>query len=130
MRLFLALAALLVVVPARVGHAQAATTADKVAQLEKVIQNEVARIKSRLKLTPEQEAKIRSHLEEGASRLDKLDAEYIRKEDEIVADYRAKARKELTPEQQAEWDKMKEQYRAKIKAKLAERQAAMAKQKQ
>ena len=130
MRLQLALAGLLAVAPVTAAHAQAAASpADKMAQFQKVVDNELARIKTRLKLTPEQQSKIRAHLEEGASKLDKLDAEYMKKEDDIVSDYRAKARKELTPEQQAEWDKMKEEYRAKIKAKLAQRQQAAAKQK-
>lgn len=127
MRLTIAAAALLVVAPLHAAAAQAAPAPTTASQFEAIVQSEVAKAKARLKLTPEQEAKLRAHLEEGASKLDQLDAEYLKKEDAIVADYRARMRKELTPAQQAEWDKIKDEWATRVKAKIDERQKAAAK---
>lgn len=126
MRSTLVLAGLLAFAPLTAARAQAAPAVTNAQQFQDIIKSEVAKAKARLKLTPDQESKLRAHLEEGATKLDILDAEYTQKEDAIVAEYRAKMRKELTPEQQAEWDKIKDEWRARVKARIEARQNAAA----
>ena len=127
MRSTVALLGLLALAPLSVATAQAApASASSTKQFDDIITSEVNKAKARLKLTPDQVTKLRAHLEEGAGKLDALDAEYLKKEDAIVADYRARMRKELTPEQQVEWDKIKDEWRERVEARIDARQKAAA----
>ena len=80
--------------------------ADQAADMAARVKAELKKIDARLKLTPDQKDKLKGMLEEKWSKMDALDQEY-----------RAKMRDVLTPAQQTEWDKIKSEYRAKMKAK-------------
>ena len=83
-----------------------AVRADEAAEMKAKVKTELQKIDKRLKLTPEQKEKIRGLIEE---RFEKTEA--------LVKEYRGKMRDVLTPEQQAEWDKIKGEYKAKHEEK-------------
>jgi Spy/CpxP family protein refolding chaperone len=82
-----------------------AAYADAQADMAAKVQAELKKIDARLKLTPDQKDKLRGLIQE---RLDKADA--------LDKEYRAKMRDVLTPAQQTEWDKIKSEYKAKMKS--------------
>jgi len=79
--------------------------ADEAAEVAARVKKELQKIDARLKLTPDQKDKMKSILSEKFDKMDALDKEY-----------RAKLRDVMTPAQQAEWDKIKAEYKAKMKA--------------
>ena len=79
--------------------------ADDTAAVAARVKAELQKIDARLKLTPDQKDKMRGILQEKFDKMDALDKEY-----------RAKLRDVMTPTQQAEWDKIKSEYKAKMKA--------------
>lgn len=79
--------------------------ADEAAAMAARVKAELQKIDARLKLSPDQKDKMRGILQEKFDKMDALDKEY-----------RAKLRDVLTPAQQTEWDKIKSEYRAKMKA--------------
>jgi len=79
--------------------------ADEAAAVAARVKAELQKIDARLKLTPDQKDKMRGILQEKFDKMDALDKEY-----------RAKLRDVMTPAQQAEWDKIKSEYKAKMKA--------------
>jgi hypothetical protein len=79
--------------------------ADEAAETAARVKAELQKIDARLKLTPDQKDKMKGILQEKFDKQDALDKEY-----------RAKLRDVMTPTQQAEWDKIKSEYRAKAKA--------------
>jgi len=79
--------------------------ADEAAAVAAKVKAELQKIDARLKLTPDQKDKMRGILQEKFDKMDALDKEY-----------RAKLRDVLTPAQQTEWDKIKSEYKAKMKA--------------
>jgi hypothetical protein len=91
-----------VALSASAAFAQAATPEQVAAR----VKAELQKIDARLKLTPDQKTKLKGILEEKFDKMDALDKEY-----------RAKMRDVLTPAQQTEWDKIKSEYKAKMKAK-------------
>jgi Spy/CpxP family protein refolding chaperone len=84
----------------------AVARADEATEVAARVKAELKKIDARLKLTPDQKDKLKGMLEEKWSKMDALDQEY-----------RAKMRDVLTPAQQTEWDKIKSEYRAKVKGK-------------
>jgi len=115
MRILVLVLALAVAFSAQTVTAQ--TAAEKV-------QAEFAKIKERLKLTPEQQTQLKNIVNEGVGKLDAIYKEYEPKEAAVMKEYRSKMRAVLTPEQQAEWDKIKKEYSDKIKAKEQEAKKA------
>jgi hypothetical protein len=111
MRTFLLLLAAAVAISSQAATAQ--TTADKV-------KAEFAKISERMKLTDDQKTQLKKLLTEEVNRLDALYKEYEPKENAIIDEYRGKMRAVLTPEQQAEWDKIKKEYGDKMKKKMEE----------
>ena len=87
------------------GATYADEATEMAANMAAKVKAELKKIDARLKLTPEQKEKMRGILQEKFDKMDALDKEY-----------RAKLREVLTPSQQAEWDKIKAEYRAKAKA--------------
>ena len=79
--------------------------ADEAAAVAARVKAELQKIDARLKLTPDQKDKMRGILQEKFDKMDALDKEY-----------RAKLRDVMTPAQQTEWDKIKSEYKAKMKA--------------
>ena len=79
--------------------------ADEAAAVAARVKAELQKIDARLKLTPDQKDKMKGILQEKFDKMDALDKEY-----------RAKLREVMTPAQQAEWDKIKAEYKAKMKA--------------
>lgn len=79
--------------------------ADEATTMAAKVQAELKKIDARLKLTPDQKEKMKGILQEKFDKMDSLDKEY-----------RAKLRDVMTPAQQAEWDKIKSEYKAKMKA--------------
>jgi Spy/CpxP family protein refolding chaperone len=112
MRTLFVVAALLVAVPFSSAQAQAKAAAKPQMTVGQAIDAEITSIKQRIKLTPDQEDKLRAYLDQAAADYDKLEDEYDKKDDAITAKYRKKMRAVLSPEQQAEWDKIKSEYRA------------------
>jgi hypothetical protein len=84
----------------------AVVRADQAADMAARVKAELKKIDARLKLSPDQKDKLKGMLEEKWSKMDALDQEY-----------RAKMRDVLTPAQQTEWDKIKSEYREKMKGK-------------
>jgi Spy/CpxP family protein refolding chaperone len=115
MRTLVAALALMAAAPVA-AHAQATAAMPSNAKLAEVVQAEVQKITKRLKLTPDQQATIKSLLHEEASKYDALDREYTQKEDAIEAEYTEKLRATLSPEQLTEWQKIKGEYAAKLQA--------------
>ncbi len=74
------------------------------AQIQAKVKAELQKIHARLKLSPDQVEKLKGIIEEKWGKMDALDKEYA-----------AKMRDVLTPAQQAEWDKIKSEYKAKVK---------------
>ena len=83
------------------------------------LQGELKKIDARLKLTPDQKTQVKALLGEQMDKLDALYAEIEPRETAIVTEYRDKVRGVLTPAQQAEWDKMKGEYKEKWHGKSA-----------
>ena len=98
-----------------------AQTATAQTAAEKV-QAEFAKIKERLKLTPEQQTQLKSIVSEGIGKLDAIYKEYEPRETAVMKEYRGKMRAVLTPEQQAEWDTIKKEYNEKLKKKVEEKE--------
>ena len=128
MRITYVAAVLLVTVPIHVARAQGTQPTAKTAQQEygDIIRAEVEDARARLKLTADQEKAVREQLADAAAKLDALDLEYMKKEDEIVTSYRNTIRRQLKPEQQVEWDKIRDEWRDRVKARLEARERAMA----
>jgi hypothetical protein len=82
-----------------------AAYADEAAAMAAKVKAELQKIDARLKLSPDQKEKMKGILEEKFDKQDALDKEY-----------RAKLRDVMTPAQQTEWDKIKSEYKAKMKA--------------
>jgi len=82
-------------------------------QVAKKFKSELKQIDSRLKLTEEQKTQIKTLLGERADKMDALYKEIEPREEAIRTEYRTKVRDVLTPAQQAEWDKMKGEYKEK-----------------
>lgn len=85
--------------------------------LENKARAELKKIDARLKLTPDQKTQVGNLLTEQSDKLDALYAEIAPREDAIITEYRGKIRGVLTPTQQAEWDKIKSEYRTKWEGK-------------
>ena len=98
-----------------------AQTATAQTAAEKV-QAEFSKIKERLKLTPEQQTQLKSIVSEGIGKLDAIHKEYEPRETAVMKEYRGKMRAVLTPEQQAEWDKIRKEYNDKLKQKADEKE--------
>jgi Spy/CpxP family protein refolding chaperone len=96
-------------------------------------QERLALLKERLKLTPEQEAKIRPILEEEAAKLKDLRAqrdaagatqdrrERIKQVRAIQQETQDRVNPILTPEQQAEWTKLRDEMRERVRDRYRER---------
>jgi len=96
------------------------------------VQRRIAAAKARLKLTPEQEPKLRALLEEESGKIRAMQAKYgadnsyatkterARDLRAIRDDFRGKLKGLLTPEQMTEWDKMAAQRRAETKERRQE----------
>ena len=82
-----------------------AAYADEAAAMAAKVKAELQKIDARLKLSPDQKDKMKGILQEKFDKQDALDKEY-----------RAKLRDVMTPAQQTEWDKIKSEYKAKMKA--------------
>ena len=87
-----------------------AVRADEAAEMKAKVKTELQKIDKRLKLTPEQKEKMKGLIEE---RWEKAEA--------LTKEYRGKMRDVLTPEQQAEWDKIKGEYKTKHQEKEKEK---------
>jgi len=87
--------------------------ADEIDAMANRVRAELQKIDARLKLTPDQKDKLKGILQEKWEKQDALDKEY-----------RAKMRDVLTPAQQTEWDKMKGEYRAKMKERKEKQEKA------
>jgi hypothetical protein len=93
------------------------------------IKERLAEAKARLHLTPDQEEHLRPLLEEEGEKLRAIKAKYgsdtsdqtrraMFKEMRVVQqDFRAKLSGILSPEQMAEWDKMRSESRARMRAR-------------
>jgi Zn-dependent oligopeptidase len=88
----------------------------EVKALQEKIAAELKKIDARMKLTPEQKTQLKGIIEEEDTKLTALDKEYDAKEAVIIDDMRGKMKATLTPEQQKEWAKIKEEYSARMKA--------------
>lgn len=113
MRRFIAVAALL----AFVVSAAAFAAGGKREEIGNKVRAELKKIDARLKLTSDQRTQIRGLLEQQSDKMDELYKEIEPREDAIRTEYRGKIREVLTPQQQAEWDKMKGEYRQKWNGK-------------
>jgi Spy/CpxP family protein refolding chaperone len=82
-------------------------------QVADQIKAEFKKIDARLKLTPDQKTQVKTMLSEEAGKLDELYKEIEPRETAIRTEYREKIRGVLTPTQQAEWDKIKTEYKDK-----------------
>lgn len=100
-----------------VSAAALANEGGKKKQVQNKVQAELKKIDARLKLTPDQKTKVATLLDEQDGKLDALYAEIEPREDAIIKEYRGKIRGVLTPTQQAEWDKIKGEYKAKWEGK-------------
>jgi Skp family chaperone for outer membrane proteins len=96
--------------------------------LQEKIAAELKKIDARLKLTSDQKTALKEIMVEEVGKLDVLEKEYDAKETEILDEYKGKMRGVLTTDQQQEWDKIKKEYQARMKA-WKEQQAAKAAQK-
>ena len=94
------------------------------AEFEARVRAELQKIKARLKLTTEQEAQLRSFMVEEVDRMDALAFRYEGEARQVLTDSRAKMRNVLTPAQQAEWDKIKVEYREQIRARAEQKPAS------
>jgi Spy/CpxP family protein refolding chaperone len=88
-------------------------------ELGNKVQAELNKIDARLKLNPDQKTQIKTLLGEQSDKLDALYAEIEPRETAIKTEYRGKIRQVLTAEQQAEWDKIKGEYKEKWSGKKA-----------
>lgn len=102
------------------GYAQSQQAKD----LADKISEEIKKIDARLKLTPEQKTQLRGIMETESAKLDALYKEYEPREDAIVSEARGKMKDVLTPEQQKEWAKIKEEYSVRWKEYRAKQKAA------
>ena len=116
MRRFVAVAALLVFVVS----AAAFAGGGKREEVGNKVRAELKKIDARLKLTSEQRTQIRGLLEQQSDKMDALYAEIEPREDAIRTETRGKIRAVLTPQQQAEWDKIKGEYKQKWNGKKPE----------
>ena len=106
-----------------IGAAQSESATPDAARLQAVI----AEAKARLKLTPEQEAKLRPLVEERTAKLKAIRDKHAgddsrrarramyREARPVLDDYQEKVREILTPEQEAEWKKMRAEARERLK---------------
>jgi len=99
--------------------ALAAEGAGKKHEVASKLDTELKKIDARLKLSADQKTKIKTLLEEQDGKLDALYKEIEPREKAVVQEYRGKIRGVLTPTQQAEWDKIKGEYREKWNGKQA-----------
>jgi hypothetical protein len=124
MRKLAVILALALLVP--IAYAQTKTTTED--QLEAKVKAELSKIDARLKLTTDQKTQLKTLLNEQMDQMDVIDAEWAAKDAAIRAEYRAKMRAVLTTKQQAEWDKMKEEYKGRLQAALDAAEKAQATQ--
>ena len=96
-----------------VASATALASGGKQQEVASKIRAELNKIDARLKLSADQKSQVRTLLTEQSDKLDELYAEIEPKETAIRDEYRGKIRDVLTPAQQAEWDKIKGEYREK-----------------
>jgi Spy/CpxP family protein refolding chaperone len=113
MRRFIVILSLLVLVVS----AAAMASGGKQQEVTDKVKAELKKIDARLKLTPDQKTQIKGMLGEQVGKLDELYASIEPQEKAIRAEYRAKIREVLTPTQQAEWDKIKTEYKEKWNGK-------------
>ena len=106
----LALVALVVSGIALAGNGKRDDVANKV-------RAELKKIDARLKLTPDQKTQVSTLLTEQSDKMDALYAEIEPREDALRSEYKQKIRSVLTPTQQAEWDKIKSEYKQKWEGK-------------
>jgi len=104
--------------------ALAAETAGKHEEVAAKVRAELAKIDARLRLTPDQKTQVRTLLGQESDKLDALYREIEPRETAIHNEYKAKIRGVLTPTQQAEWDKIKGEYKEKWHGKPAGKTAA------
>jgi len=107
--------------------ALAAETGGKKHEVASKLDAELKKIDARLKLSDDQKTRVRSLLAEQDGKLDALYKEIEPREKAVMQEYRGKIRGVLTPTQQAEWDKIKSEYRAKWNGKQAAGKSAAAK---
>ena len=96
----------------------------KRAEVGNKVQAELNKIDARLKLNTDQKTQVKTLLGEQSEKLDALYAEIEPRETAIRTEYRGKIREVLTPTQQAEWDKIKGEYKEKWTGKKAEAKKA------
>lgn len=78
------------------------------AEVAEKVKAELAKISKQLQLTADQNAQIKTILTEEMEKLEPLRKEYEAKTQPIRVESRAKMRAVLTPEQQKNWDMMKQ----------------------
>jgi hypothetical protein len=96
-----------------VGSAVALAETGKRQDVANKVRAELQKIDARLKLTPEQKTEVKGLLGEQVTKIDALYAEIEPRETAIRTEYKQKIRGVLTPTQQAEWDKIKGEYKQK-----------------
>ena len=96
-----------------IASAVAVAQSGKQAEVAGKIKAELKQIDARLKLTPEQKTQVKTLLVEQSDKMDALYAEIEPRATAIHDEYRGKIRGVLTPAQQAEWDKIKSEYKEK-----------------
>ena len=114
----------------------AAAGADEQAERREAVKQRIAEMKERLQLTPQQEQtirplveahvaklrEVRSSLGEQPTRDQKRDA--ARKVHELSAEFSKQVQAQLTPEQQEEWKKLREENRDQLRERVRARRAA------
>ena len=95
----------------------------KQAEVANKVKAELNKIDARLKLTPDQKTQVKTLLVEQSDKMDALYAEIEPRAQAIHTEYRGKIRGVLTPAQQAEWDKIKGEYKEKWNGKKSDMNA-------
>ena len=90
-------------------------------ELDARVRAELQKIKTRLKLTQEQEVQLRNLMRDEVERLDAMMYRYEGEARTLITDSRAKMRNVLDPKQQAEWDKIKHEYREQFRARAEQK---------
>ena len=131
MRRILALAALLTAAPLAVAHSQPATQPATqpaaqpkpmtAAEADARVQAELDKIRKRLTLKPEQQTQLRTLLRAAIQKMDSIDSKAYYEMLAVSDDYRGQMRAVLDAKQQAEWDKIKAEYRERFVARERKR---------
>ena len=127
MRRILALAALLSAAPLAVAHSQPATQPAAqpkpmtAAEADARVQAELDKIRKRLTLKPEQQTQLRTLLRAAIQKMDSIDSKAYYEMLAVSDDYRGQMRAVLDAKQQAEWDKIKAEYRERFVARERKR---------